>query len=748
MKFQEYLNKKKQVKESQKLNEFSGDEGGEVDFGLFKWGGGGEFDALGAATLAAGLLLAKSIYNGVIYGMLKAALPAYLKDYKKAAAPKSRDIFDAEYDRDKIDPLKQEKGALMGTGGSREDDDLRGDKEEEKSAKQKIENYFRAAIEKAPTEDRKAQLRDKRDTAIQQVEAKIQGIQKKIDALTDKKEVEWAKIQEDWRRTEEKFEEKQKGFVEVRDSILASSWRKKWEKEFVIAKKEADIEVLEEAQQIATDNKDKRELDAIKNAKKRAEESLAAANQAIDEITDENDKAEAQNANMEQLGVVSYMTANTEYNLALQESFKKWGAIANSQDGSEEKTADPKALKFKIEKAEKKIESGKKKAQELKDAGDTEKADKILAAVSKIEGELETYKEELSKIGESLSDAQWFLLNMRINEAIMMIDALLEEEEKKELGFTDLRKVMQKAISGAPDKDKKKLLDEAIKDVSAIKDKKTKMTETRNDMVDKFEEFKGKSDEEGEKLDLPKGSEMYSSLKKLDPAKEIKSLDDTITDFKEQGGEEETKKSGTDAEQGVEETPKGGDEENIKKAKEDLKKFQEGDLKNAKEKLETASGKDTPDETEVANLKLEVKKAELQELKLKVLIATLEKNEKEKNDLTGKAAELADEIQAAETKGSGSDEPEESEEIKQQKEKISSIEADIKSLKEKPLSAKFDAGFQKIAIEDQEKQLAKAKEKLEELKNKSSEKKEESNQTKIAPKYMKFEEFMAMKNQK
>jgi hypothetical protein len=282
------------------------------------------------------------------------------------------------------------------------------------------------------------------------------------------------------------------------------------------------------------------------------------------------------------------------------------------------------------------------------------------------------------------------------------------------------------------------------------------MTETRNDMVDKFEEFKGKSDEEGEKLDLPKGSEMYSSLKKLDPAKEIKSLDDTITDFKEQGGEEETKKSGTDAEQGVEETPKGGDEENIKKAKEDLKKFQEGDLKNAKEKLETASGKDTPDETEVANLKLEVKKAELQELKLKVLIATLEKNEKEKNDLTGKAAELADEIQAAETKGSGSDEPEESKspEIKKAEEELDKLQKEYKDIENAKqlggVSTSEPKGeeLKKGALNKKGDEIETAKKKLEELKNKSSEKKEESNQTKIAPKYMKFEEFMAMKNQK
>ena len=260
MKFQEYIYKKNQKNESQQLNEFSGDQATEVDFGLFSWGGGGEIDAMAAATAAAGLLLAKGIYNGIVYAKLKAQLPGYLKKYKVAAAPKSREVFDAQYDAKFIDKLKQQKQTLLGTGGSREDEDLRGEGEGEKSAKEKIKNYFRAALDKKDLDaDRKAALRDKRDAALQQVDAKIQGLQNQIDKFNDKKEVEWEKIQEDWRRFDEKFKEKSEGtfgFVEVKDSILASSWSKKWDNEFTIAKKEADIEVLEEAQKIATENKD------------------------------------------------------------------------------------------------------------------------------------------------------------------------------------------------------------------------------------------------------------------------------------------------------------------------------------------------------------------------------------------------------------------------------------------------------------------------------------------------------------
>ena len=195
---------------------------------------------------------------------------------------------------------------------------------------------------------------------------KVQALQNQIDKLTDKRDTDWEKIQEDWRQYEEKFKQKSEGtfgFIEVRDSILASSWRKKWEKEFTIAKKEADIEVLDEALKIATENKNEKEIDAIKNAKKRAEESKKTAEDAIDEVTDENDKAEALQASLDEFGVPAMIGANMQYNMLLGETFQKWGKLYNDLSGKKEEGGpegpDVEGLKKKIAKAEKKIESGK-----------------------------------------------------------------------------------------------------------------------------------------------------------------------------------------------------------------------------------------------------------------------------------------------------------------------------------------------------------------------------------------------------
>ena len=69
---------------------------------------GGEIDALVAGAGAAGALIAKALYNGIIYAKLKSQLPKYLEEYKKYGAPKSREVFDAEQDR-LIQKLKQQK---------------------------------------------------------------------------------------------------------------------------------------------------------------------------------------------------------------------------------------------------------------------------------------------------------------------------------------------------------------------------------------------------------------------------------------------------------------------------------------------------------------------------------------------------------------------------------------------------------------------------------------------------------------
>jgi hypothetical protein len=792
MKFQEYIYKKNQKNESQKLNEFSGDQATEVDFGLFTWGGGGEIDAMAAAAAAAGLLLAKSIYNGAVYARLTGLLPGYLKKYKLAAAPKSREVFDAKYDKEKIEPLRSKKETLLGIGGERGDEDVinvsRGDDDaEEQSPKDKIRNYFKKLIDKAPDEERKSNLREKRDKALQQLDMKVQALQNQIDKLTDKREIDWEKIQEDWRQFEEKFKQKSEGtfgFVEVRDSILASSWRKKWEKEFTIAKKNADIEVLDDALKIATENKNDKEIDAIKNAKKRAEESKKTAEDAIDEVTDEFDKAEAAQASLDELGVPAMMSANMQYNMLLGETFQKWGKLFNDLSGKKEEGGpegpDVEGLKKKIAKAEKKIESGKKKAQQFKDAGDSERAEKVINAVKKIEKDLADYKEKLGQGNESLSDASYYNLSIQIDESIKMLDILLEEEteEKKQtLNFSEVRKTMQKAISAAPDEDKKTLATEAIADVQKIRQAKIAQADARNKMVELFKKYKEKPGDAEDRVDLPKGSEVFSNMKPIDPKEDIEPLDKAITDFKEQGGEigkepQETDDTESTEETPTEETPTGdglSDEEKqryeelIAKSEEEEEKHQKEVVEPFKADLEKEKAKDPRNEKKIAELELDVEENELQTLKLKLTTARLkaESQGKDKNeDDTYKSimSELLDKTDALDAKKSSlqnkEEEFEESPELKDAKAELEAKEKDytaIEGAKEMGgVSTKTDKGaqMQKDALKSVQSEIDKLKQKVEDLKNKSSEKKEESKQTNIAPKYMKFEEYMAMKNKK
>ena len=787
MKFQEYVNKKHQKNESKNINEFSGDQATEVDFGLFTWGGGGEIDAMAAATAAAGLLLAKSIYNGAVYARLTALLPSYLKKYKVAAAPKSREVFDAKYDKDKIEPLRKKKEQLLGLGGEREDDDViqtqRGDDETpaEKSPKEKIRNYFKQLIDKAPDEERKANLRDKRDNAIQTLDVKVQGIQNEIDKLTDKREVDWEKLQEDWRQYEEKFKKKSEGtfgFVEVRDSILASSWRKKWEKEFTIAKKEADIEVLDEAQKIATENKNEKELDAIKNAKKRAEESKVTAEEAIDSVTDEFDKAEAAQASLADLGVPAMMSANMEYNMLVGETFQKWGKIYNDLAGESGESGDSKAeeLKQKIDKAEKKIQSGKQKAEEFKEAGDDERASKVFAAVKKIEDDVAAYKEELSKLGESLSEAKYYSLMIQIDESIKMLDLLFEEEGeegKKTVGFSDVRKVMQKAISAAPEEDQKTLATEAIADTQKIKQAKIAQADARNKMVELFEKQKQTPDED--KPDLPEGSEVFSNMKKIDPKEDIEPLEKAITDFKEQGGEvKETPKSDDEDQEETGTETTGSDQEEttdidkekyeqlIARSEEEEEKHQKDVVEPFKADLEKEKAKDPKDEKKIAEIELKLEEMELQTLKLKLTTARLkaESQGKDKNeDDTYKSimSDLLDKTDALDAKKASlqnKEDDSESPELKTAKEELAKKQKDYEDIENTKeiggVSTKTEKGqqLQKDALKSVQSEIDKLKQKVDEIGGKSAEKKEESQETKIAPKYMKFEEFMAMKNQK
>ena len=545
MKFQEYINKKKlnESQDNEAINEFSGDEATEVNFGLFSWGGGGEIDAMAAATAAAALIVAKTVYNGVVYGMLKGSLPGYLSKYKLTEAPKSRNIYDDRYDKEVIEPLRKQKEALMGTGGSREDEDFRGEDTEEKSAKQKVEDYFKKAIDAADGNPaKKQQLQQKKQQALQNIDMKIQKLQNQIDVATDKRDVQWEKMKEDWRKFSEKHKKMEDRFLEVRDSPLASAFRKRWEEEFVSAKNQANIEVLQEALKIATDNKNQKEIDAIQNSIKRSEATEKEAQQALADVEADFDAAEGQNKSLEEFGIPAWIEAGTVYAETLESTYGKWNDIyqelskeepSAGEGGNDEQKAEE--LKYKIEQAEKKIDSGKEKAQQAKDAGSEQKASKIEAAIDKIEDDLAAYKEELSKLGESVSYATYFSLSIRINETIKMIDMILEEEgnnEPKKGNFSMVKDIMMKAVNAASDEDRKTIATEALADIQKLKAAKLKETESRNKMAELFEKNK---DKEG---DLPKGAAAFASYAPQDAKEQAEPMDTAIAELKEKGAEE------------------------------------------------------------------------------------------------------------------------------------------------------------------------------------------------------------------
>lgn len=759
MKFHEYINRKNlnESQEVERIDELSGDEATEVNFGLFSWGGGGEIDAMGAAAAAAALIVAKTIYNGVIYGMLQSSLPAYLEKYKQTEAPKSRDIFDEKYDKEVIQPLKDQKNTLLGKGGERSDQELeRG--EDEKSAKQKIEDYFKKAKDAAEGNPaKKEQLEQKKQQALKNIDMKVQKLQNQIEIATNKRDVLWDRMKEDWRKFSDKHKKMEERFIEVRDSVLASAFRKKWEEEFTTAKNQANIEVLNAALKLATENKNQKEIDAIQNSIKRAEAVEKEAQQALADVDADFEAAEGQNKSLEDFGVQQFIQADTMYMQELKNTYGKWNDVyqelskeePSTGEGGDEKKAEE--LKNKIEKAEKKIKSGEGKAQQAKDAGDTEKASKIDAAITKLKGDLESYKEELAQLGESVSYATYFSLSIRINETIRMIDLILEEDgEKKEVkgSFSDVKAIIMKAINAAKDEDKKTLASEALTDVQKIKEAELKSIEARNKMA---ELFKKNKDKEG---DLPKGAEQFARFQPQDPKEQIGVYDDTIAELKEKGAEEKEKpkeqKSDKEQGSGDEGGGDGGkDQEAVDRAEQELEKHRNDVLNPLKEDLENLKNEDNPDEGKLKDLEFQVKKAQLQELKLELQVATLKDEGEKKNELTNKINDLTDEIQASGTKEETT-EPEESEEVKTIKKDIEDQKIKIEDIKKKSKDSKSPLSNPDVlrkVISQEEDKLKELERKLEDTEGKPSEKKE-SNQTKIAPKYMKFEEFLAIKNRK
>ena len=546
MKFAEYLRSKRGLREN-KLNEATPTEATEIDFGLFSWGGGGELETIGAVALAASLVAMKGIYNGVVYAKLKAKLPAYIKEYKITQPTKAKDLWEEKYDEQNIAPLQKKKRELAG------DEDSRSSKGKEgKSPKEILRGRFQLAIDKlGNTEEerkRKEVLRQKRDSAVQQIDLKIQQISDQIEKLEAKKDVEWENELEKWRQYSEKFDEEEDSFVEVANSVLASSWKKRWENEFTIAKKKADIEVLEEALKHAAKVKNEKEIDEITNSKRRAEAMMARAEDAMSEVDeDSGSAAETQQANAGEFGITEFIGAQMSFGKLLLDKQKEWSSLESQEQKADSEESDQKKeeLEKKIQEAKEKVQKAKEKFQEIQDKGDAtdEQQEKMRQQIENAEKKIADWEEELSKIGESGSSSLFYSMLNRVNEVLQRFVPIFEEEsaEQKPPSFAKVRKSMAKSIENAPEEDKKNLLNSAISDIEKIKSAKETAIEAQNSMVEKIQSELDK--EEEDRKEFPKGFEAFKKIKKIEePQEELKEYVEAIDSFVEQGGEKPSKK--------------------------------------------------------------------------------------------------------------------------------------------------------------------------------------------------------------
>ena len=577
MKFQDYLN----LKES-RIYEFSGDDA--VSTGV---GSGGEIDDLLLGLGAAVAVLGKSIYNGVVYAGLKKELKNYLENYKKYEVKKARDVFDYEGSK-KMRELESKLESLEGT----KEEDGRG---RDPVVVQKIKDVMRARIEQA-SGDQKSQLRDKRDEAIDKVRLQIQELKDAIKKEEDSLDVEWDKEQEKWRLYDEKFDERQDGFIEVRDSVLASSWKKKWENEFTIAKNQAEIEVLDKVLEIARAQDNQKAVEEITGAKKRREQREKKAQDELDAVLDDAEKAEVQQASAQELGIVDMLAALTQHNANLQQTYSKWRNRAE-EEGAEDQGGgrDTKAsLESKIQKAESKIQKAEAAIGKLRNSGDNEKASKVEAAVQKLKKDVGSYKEELGKLKESFD----FSLMVRINETLLMIDQLLEsvsllEKEEKNLTLTDVRTIISKSISDAPEDQKKSLASEGYKDLQDLKSSWMEYVEARNFVNQKFQERAEENPDDREAL--PKGMSEFSKISALDADQEEKKYQEAVDSIRD-----EYKVSSEEPEEKPEEQPEEepeedqgpeeeeGDTQEIKDQKKKIRDL-EAEIKELKKTLDTAN---------------------------------------------------------------------------------------------------------------------------------------------------------------
>ncbi len=819
MKFLEYINNKDKINEnenisdSQALNEFSGDEATEVDFGLFSVGGGGEIDAAAAVVGVAALVLAKGVYNYGVYKGLQGKLPNYIEQYKVSEAKSSSDLFDAIWERDKVNPLKEKKMALLGTGGERSDRDAE-DPEAERGVKQQIKDAARAKLaQKNVPEEQKEQIRQQRDAALANIDKQIQAISDEIKRLEDEKTVVFAQKQEEFRKMDEKFEEKQDKFIEVRDSIFASAWKKRWVVEFKDAKGKADIEVLEQSLQMARDAGNKREIEAIQGKLKRSKEAQAAAKAAMDEVFSDTEKQDLEQASLAELGIVEFLDAEKAYYDAggqLETVYNKWVSISQTfkdEGGDDKESRDKKAtLEKKIETAEAKIAKGEEAAEKAREEKEYDKAVKIEKAVEKIKDDLKTYKEELASLPESLTDEQFFRLSLHINEASRMLDQLFEEEGEKEKvkgTWSVVRKFMSKVISEAPDNKKEELATEAVKDAKTLANFENDIIKKQNVMVGLIDKRKKDNAEAKEKgydedvVPLPEGAAEMGKMPKLKPVEieeKLKKYEDFIETMSKSFNadtsvEGDKPKDPEEAgERDIEDLEVGDEEKDpaiIKQAKvlaraeANLKKFvnefepdedekddQEtiekvralrAEIKKHRKKGETQDAEKKQNEIDdlinsKASSALSGKFDKLQDVvkKEREKLEDLKQKKKEKDGQTNTSEPKQEPKQTTQTDNEPKQtdgQPEESEEVKKLKQAIEDQRKLIEDTKKKandPKSPLANPDVLKQALSQEETKLKDLEKKLEDASSSTK----ESQHSKISPKYMKFEEFLAMKNRK
>jgi hypothetical protein len=415
---------------------------------------------------------------------------------------------------------------------------------------------------------------------------------------------------------------------------LASSWRKRWDKEFTIAKNQANIEVLEQAGKIAAENNDKKELEAIRGAQARAKESEAAAEEAIKDIESDAENAERMQADANQFAIPAFMGALSAQKEITTSLYDKWSGRAEKADKEGVSGGKKDALKFKIEKAEGKLKKAEDFLNDVIEKVDDEKAAKIQTQIEKIKNDIAVYKKEFES-NESFDDNQFYSLSSRVYEASVMLDKILKESqlfeaETNPANFSGIQKVMMKAIHGVPQEGREAEASEAIKDIEKLADAEKTTAAARNEMAGKFEENAGKDKED--RLHLDKELQKFKQFGAVDDKTIEEKYSEFIKKLEEDGGKK-TEKTDTDSNQGEEETDndsnqeKGGtdnteDPEAIAAAEEEAKtaKGEVTKVKDKKFKLDKDSEAKPVDKI---NADIEVIKAEIKWRQAKQKVAKL-----------------------------------------------------------------------------------------------------------------------------